>query len=297
MALSTKTDGHYYIEWECKLWLTDQCLQGCSYGAKGLWMDLLMLMFDRNPRGVLPGDLGEVARLLRARVGSIRGLLGELEERGVFSRGCEMGTDLAGDAIVNRRMFRGWLRREQKRVAGRKGGEARGYSKRQADGVAGSVDSIGGCGSRAEAGGGQGFDYNNQNDSSGDKPLPSESTSESYIRTVPVPGVRGRGIPIAIESVLQQLYAEAELGADRRPAAVGLQRIVTRIICVTGDALAEALWRKFALAFSRDGELFAVFLGEICEFEDSLRRGPVRNMGAVLTARLQACAGRLGVRI
>src|SRR5262245_9007817 len=84
-------------------WRADPCLRVCSIAARGLWMEMLCLMHEAEPRGTLRVN----GKPLSVRqLGSLAGcpddvdcLLTELEEAGAFSRD-EVGT------IFSRRMMR-----------------------------------------------------------------------------------------------------------------------------------------------------------------------------------------------
>jgi hypothetical protein len=90
-----------------KDWLTDPALSVCSLAAQGLWMRMLCIMSMSDPPGHLilpPTSRGEseaqrIARMCLADARQVRGLLGELDTRGVFSRD-------SGGNIVSRRMIR-----------------------------------------------------------------------------------------------------------------------------------------------------------------------------------------------
>jgi len=88
-------------------------VQGLTYAAKGLWIDLLAAMAEKTPQGVISGDLESLAEALgypgpmaRAWVTEYKHLIEELESKGVFSRGAAIDDDLEPDSIVNRRMYR-----------------------------------------------------------------------------------------------------------------------------------------------------------------------------------------------
>lgn len=114
MAPLEKEPGTYFF-WSD--WLGTE-VKGCTYAAKGLWMDLLANMADETPQGVITGDLESLAEVLgftgpmAAAWANLYGeLIVELESKGVFSRGIDVDEDLPEDAIVNRRMYRKWSER------------------------------------------------------------------------------------------------------------------------------------------------------------------------------------------
>lgn len=102
-------------------WLSDPALRACSMAAKGLWIDLLCLMWESPERGVLRTKSGSktvpnrVAKMLGLKPFSCQKLIQELEENGVLSR------DENGE-IFSRRMVREEELRKVRQEAGRKGG-------------------------------------------------------------------------------------------------------------------------------------------------------------------------------
>lgn len=138
-----------------KDWLADGELRGCSPAARGLWIDLLCLMYGSDERGALisNGRPWTVDRIANSVTGFARDLLDvcldELEEKHVSSR------DDRG-ALCSRRMLREEDIRQKRENAGRKGGLSR-ASKAQAkskqtsdsDSISGSV-SKGGVGGNAK---------------------------------------------------------------------------------------------------------------------------------------------------
>jgi len=72
-------------------WLSDPSLRSCSLAARGLWIDILCLMWDSPERGILPYAAGKVeakalAKVVGHRTDFVRKLLTELEKAKVFSR-------------------------------------------------------------------------------------------------------------------------------------------------------------------------------------------------------------------
>jgi hypothetical protein len=83
-------------------WSSDKGLRACSYAARGLWIELLCIAAEANPKGFVSVngracDAAIVARMTGGETKEVASLLSELEEHGVFSR------DDAG-AIYSRRM-------------------------------------------------------------------------------------------------------------------------------------------------------------------------------------------------
>lgn len=79
------------FQWYPNDWLSAPDVRACSVAARGLWIDMLMLMHGGEPYGhltmngkvVLPPVL---ARIVRLNVEEVETLLAELEDMGVFSR-------------------------------------------------------------------------------------------------------------------------------------------------------------------------------------------------------------------
>lgn len=86
-------------------WAAADDLQACSLPARGLWIEMLLLMWSSPVRGELrtkdgrPYDAARLARWVRADLATVEGLLAELEREQVFSR-------TADGCIFQRRMVR-----------------------------------------------------------------------------------------------------------------------------------------------------------------------------------------------
>lgn len=102
-------------------WMKDPALRACSLAARGLWIDMLCLMFEAPRRGYLqqangqPTTQPQIARMTGCGSEEAAHLLQELEDSGVLSR-TEHGT------YFSRRMVRDESRREKCAEAGRRGG-------------------------------------------------------------------------------------------------------------------------------------------------------------------------------
>lgn len=101
-------------------WMRDVPLRACTVAARGLWIDLLCLMWDGNPRGYLRvGERVLDERALSSLVGvplaTLRVSLRELIENGVVSR-AEDG------ALFSRRMLRDEEIRNARAQGGKLGG-------------------------------------------------------------------------------------------------------------------------------------------------------------------------------
>ena len=72
--------------------MKDPALRSCSIAARGLWMDMLCLMFESDRRGFLQAPSGtpyspeQLARMTGCSADEVSRLLAELETSGVFSR-------------------------------------------------------------------------------------------------------------------------------------------------------------------------------------------------------------------
>jgi hypothetical protein len=105
-------------------WMKDPALRLVSVSARGLWMDILCLMFESPQRGFLEHQNGkpiaadQLARVVGERLPETRKLLKELEDAGVYS------VDERG-VIFSRRMVREEQNRihvsEERSRAGKKG--------------------------------------------------------------------------------------------------------------------------------------------------------------------------------
>src|SRR5262245_49964278 len=85
-------------------WRADPALRMCSLAARGLWMEMLSIMHEANPRGSLSVNgnaigVKQLASLCGAPLRETAALLRELDAAGVFSR-TQDGT------IFSRRMKR-----------------------------------------------------------------------------------------------------------------------------------------------------------------------------------------------
>lgn len=101
-------------------WRKDPALQSCSIAARGLWWEIICLLFESKRRGfLLIGDvapqLPEIARLTGTSIKQCERLLNELEEKGVFSRDVDA-------VIYNRRMVRDEEIRNKRAAGGILGG-------------------------------------------------------------------------------------------------------------------------------------------------------------------------------
>jgi hypothetical protein len=101
-------------------WRADPALRMCSLAARGLWMEMLSIMHEADPRGSLlvnGNTIGakQLASLCGATLRETIALLAELETAGVFSR-AEDGT------IFSRRMKRDDEKAARDKANGKAGG-------------------------------------------------------------------------------------------------------------------------------------------------------------------------------
>ncbi len=102
-------------------WMKDPALRAVSLSARGLWVDMLCLMFESARRGYLVHANGnfvssaQLARMVGCACDEVDAHLKELEDCGVFSR--------TKDGIIyNRRMERDERKRQLCVEAGKRGG-------------------------------------------------------------------------------------------------------------------------------------------------------------------------------
>lgn len=114
------SNGHRWSKFWWQDWQGDTALQGCSYAARGLWMEMLCIAHEAEQCGhlLINGKQPTAKRLATATGGTekeVVKLLAELETEGVFSR-AEDGT------IYCRRMVRDKASGETFQAWGRTGG-------------------------------------------------------------------------------------------------------------------------------------------------------------------------------
>lgn len=133
-------------------WQRDTGVQLCSLAARGLWREMLDLMWTSPERGVLleangnQMSSGALARLVRSDEVEVQRLLAELEAQKVFSKD-------AHGRVYSRRMIRDEVQRRTKAAAGKKGMQQRWHNKPITDGITdGITDSKQSDNSRARAG-------------------------------------------------------------------------------------------------------------------------------------------------
>lgn len=101
-------------------WRADPALRMCSLAARGLWMEMLAVMHEADPRGQLvvrerTVSDEQIASLVGQPVDEVKAALAELESAGVFSR-------KKNGVIYSRRMERDENRARKNRENGKMGG-------------------------------------------------------------------------------------------------------------------------------------------------------------------------------
>ena len=101
-------------------WRADPALKICSLAARGLWVEMLSIMHEAEPRGHLvikgrPVTPPMLAALVGVSADEIVPLIGELEDAGVFDR-------RKSGVIVSRRMEKDENLSRKNRANGEKGG-------------------------------------------------------------------------------------------------------------------------------------------------------------------------------
>jgi len=127
MPDSYKEDNRPADQWYWDDWFSAFDVRLCSLAARGLWIDMLGIMYKAQIRGTLtingrqPGSK-RLAKLTGDTIANINKYLKELEDNEVFSR-------LEDNTIICRRMFRKSGRQDQiskiRSEAGKKGADAR----------------------------------------------------------------------------------------------------------------------------------------------------------------------------
>lgn len=102
-------------------WRRDAALQSCSVAARGLWIELMCVMHDCDPYGVLavngrPMSTAQLARLVGEQEKAVVRMLAELEDAGVCSRD-EQGR------LFSRRMMKDEAVRESRANGGHAGAD------------------------------------------------------------------------------------------------------------------------------------------------------------------------------
>ena len=101
-------------------WRADPAVKSCGLAARGLWIEMLAIMHEADPRGSLvvnkkPVSTGQLASLVGASENLVFELLSELRQAGVFST-------RRNGVIFSRRIERDEIKSSRLRDNGRKGG-------------------------------------------------------------------------------------------------------------------------------------------------------------------------------
>lgn len=127
MSKSYKEDNRPSIQFYLDDWMKEPALRLGSLECKGLWFDMLCIMWFGQPRGTLtvngkPLDIKGLAKIEGESVETIDRILAELETNKVYSR-------LQDGTIYNRRMYSEWQNRghlsDVRSKAGKKGARKR----------------------------------------------------------------------------------------------------------------------------------------------------------------------------
>lgn len=136
---SSKVDARPAFQFYPKDYRNDQNLAACSLAARGLWMEMLCIMFQAPQRGCLvyldahdvvrPVEASRLGRMVGCGVDEIQGLLDELKREGVCS------VEPSNGVIYNRRMRAEADQTVQlsttRSAAGARGGAASGQVRRR----------------------------------------------------------------------------------------------------------------------------------------------------------------------
>ncbi|QDP58340.1 MAG: hypothetical protein Unbinned664contig1000_21 [Prokaryotic dsDNA virus sp.] len=117
------TSSFPYMKFYTSDWMSDPKLRICSIAARGLWMEMLCIMHEADPRGYLivnnqPVTSRQLAILSGVLLDEVEDLISELETAGVFSRDRE-------GRIYSRRILRDEKKAKIARKNGKKGGNPR----------------------------------------------------------------------------------------------------------------------------------------------------------------------------
>lgn len=127
-------DRDPWTKWFWADWRGDHALRRCSFGARGLWMDMLSLMHEATPYGHLlvngkAPSVAELAQIFGGKRSEIAKFLSELSEKGVVK------TDANG-IYFSSRMVRDFKRKTTNKQNGKNGGNPRlGGQQTPADGI------------------------------------------------------------------------------------------------------------------------------------------------------------------
>lgn len=121
MNHSSKIDARPSMQFYPSDWMAEPGLRLCGLASRGIWMDMLCLMWSSPERGVLRKQNGskieskDISKMCGASETEVDACLAELYEHGVYSKAQD-------GAIYNRRMVRDEHIRRVRSEAGSKGG-------------------------------------------------------------------------------------------------------------------------------------------------------------------------------
>ena len=120
---SLKEDDRPSLQFYVKDWLGDPGLRACSIAARGLWIDMISIMFTACHRGELTingkrADSKTLAKIEGLPEAEIEALLEDLNEHGVYST-------LPDGTIICRRMIKEAATSRARAEAGQKGAASR----------------------------------------------------------------------------------------------------------------------------------------------------------------------------
>ena len=137
MSNTYKEDNRPSMQFYPDDWLAESGLRLCSLESRGLWMEMMCIMFKAQVRGNLTVNSKQIqskqlAKIVGADEQQVKGCIDELEKWNIFSRHDD-------NTIYNRRMYNESIRKrklhEARVEAGRKGGKSKIPSKNEAKGA------------------------------------------------------------------------------------------------------------------------------------------------------------------
>lgn len=90
------------LELDTERWLTDPNLSLCKPATRGIWMDLICSMHNRDRCGVVSGAVTDLSRLARCLPGELRSAISDLRAHDV----AEVTEQNGNVTLTNRRMWR-----------------------------------------------------------------------------------------------------------------------------------------------------------------------------------------------
>ena len=130
MKISRKVDDRPSFQFYPKDWMFYPEVRMLSLEARGLWIDLLCIMFYGNPRGTLTSngqklDSTDISRLIAEPIEKVKLLMGELEFRKTFEI-------LPDGTKISRRMYN---EHGIKAIAGKLGADSRWHGRGDSRGM------------------------------------------------------------------------------------------------------------------------------------------------------------------